>query len=80
LVRFGIKPVGQNCEPRPGFEFGLNSEKFEFNLELEFKFTQNLEYIQRNLNSNLSLNLNLNLSLNLTTMLIGPDRWVQLPC
>jgi hypothetical protein len=27
------------------FKFGLNSEKFEFKLELEFKFIQNLEEI-----------------------------------
>jgi hypothetical protein len=27
----------------PRFKFGLNSEKIEFKLELEFKFGQNLE-------------------------------------
>jgi hypothetical protein len=31
------------------FKFGLNLEKFEFKLELEFQLRQKLEQIQRNL-------------------------------
>jgi hypothetical protein len=38
---FGSKPVGQKLHPR--FKFGLNSDQFEFKLELEFKFGQILE-------------------------------------
>jgi hypothetical protein len=38
-----MKPIGQNYRPCLRFEFGLNSDKFEFKLELKFKFRQNLK-------------------------------------